>query len=276
MMIKKINISFFNLIVLIHVVYVKPIEASSYSEVDWQVEKGECYGEYDPLWDRQIYPKKPILLKKIYSDGTLHMSVPCFKGKLNGVQKLYYKNKKIQAEIPLKDNIRDGKCFFYYKDGAISHIEFVKDGYIEDNSTYYFPDGTIQGNCFYKKGLKEGRCYMMDYNLENKKEIRSDVSYVNGLREGLEIESQGAIFIGFTSIYYKKGQEIGKLAIFRKNKYHLDIRINHKKIKDKNHKIEKCIFSWYKKRGELLLDKGSSFIQKDLKNECFSSFPRSP
>lgn len=114
---------------------------------------------------------------------------------------------------------------------------------------------------------------MLNYNLKHIKEIRFDVNYVNGLKEGLSIESQGAIFTGFTSMYYYKKDKVdSKLTIFRRSKSHLDIRMNHQKIKDKNHKMERCIFSWYQKRGELLLDRESSFVQKDLKDECFSDF----
>lgn len=147
-MIKQINISFFTLMIFIAIICIKPLYGN---ELDWQVEKAECYGEYDSIFDRQIYPKKPILLKKIYSNGTLHMSVPCFKGKLNGVLKIYYKDGKNQAKIPIRNNTRNGKCSFYNKDGTISHIDFVKDGYIDGHSTYYFPDGTIKGDYFYKK-----------------------------------------------------------------------------------------------------------------------------
>jgi hypothetical protein len=244
---------------------------ASYTEVDWQVEKQECYGEYDPFWDRQNYPKNPILLKKIYSDGTLHMSVPCFKGKLNGMQKRYYKSGKIQSEIPFKNNLRDGKTIFYHKDGNISKIEFVKNGYIDGYSTYYFPDGSIQGECFYKDGLQEGRCYILNINVDTKKkELRSEVNYIHGVKKGLEIASQGAIFTGFTTISYRKGEMEyeDSLSIFRRSKKFLSISIKKKRIKS-NKKIRECVFSWYERRSELFA-KSKKLIQKDLKEECFS------
>ena len=244
---------------------------AEYIGTNWWTEMEECRGKYDTETDSTIYGKEPIILKKIYSNGSLHMTVPCLKDKLEGVEKTYSKKGKLIREVNYIKDIPNGWNIEYYGNGQIKQKIFLKDGFYDGEKIYYFKDGTIKGNCFYKKGLQEGRCYMMEYNLENKKEIRFDVSYKNGLREDLAIESQGAIFTGFTSIYYyEKDQISNKLSIFRRSKYHLNIRINHKKIKDKKHEIEKCIFSWYKKRSELLLDKGSSFMQKNLKNECFS------
>ena len=253
----------------------KPMK-SYYMNLDWQVEKKECYGEYDPLTDSQDYPKEPILLKKIYSDGTLHMSVPCFRGKLNGIQKTYYKSGKLESEIPFKSDSRDGKSIYYYEDGNISQIEFVKDGYIDGNSTYYFPDGSLQGYCFYKDGLRQGRCYQLEINFKSKKKaLRYENSYVNGVRKGLEIESQGALFYGFTTIAYRKGEKNDReyedsLRVFRSGQeYRLRISINKKKLKDKDRKRSKCIYKWVEERGKLL-SKSPNIEQKDLKEECFS------
>ena len=245
---------------------------SEYIGANWLTEMEECRGEYDQKRDSTIYRKEPILLKKIYSDGSLHMTVPCLKNRLEGVEKTYSKKGKLIRTVNYIRDIPNGWNIEYYESGQIRRKVFLKDGYYNGKEIYYFKDGTIQGNCFYKKGLKQGRCYMMEYNLDNKKEIRFDVNYVNGLKEGLAIESQGAIFNGFTSIYYYEKDKISsKLTIFRRNQYHLDIRSNHKRIKDKKHELEKCIFSWYKKRSELLLNKGGSFVQKDLKSECFTN-----
>jgi len=272
---KKINILVVNLILLIHLLYGEPIKDYSYAETNWHVEKDECYGKYDPLLDRQIYPKKPILLKKIYSEGTLHMSVPCFKGKLNGVEKTYYKNGNIQAEIPLKDNIKDGKCIFYHEDASVSQIEFIKDGYLEGNTTYYFPDGTVHGKKEYSHGVWVGLHYILKKNLQGKKQLRYEGHFINGKKEGFFLWSQGAIFTGFTNIdYYKKGKYDSSLSIFRRSKKHLAINIHHKKLINREviQKKEKCVFKWYKKRGELFLKYGNTQRQKDLKEACFSEY----
>ena len=180
---------------------------AQYIGTNWLIEMEECIGEYDQERDTIIYKKEPILLKKIYSDGSLHMTVPCLKNRLEGVEKTYSKKGKLIREVTYVRDIPNGWNIDYYENGQIRRKVFLQDGYYNGEEIYYFKDGTIQGNCFYKKGLKEGRCYMMEYNLENKKEIRFDINYVNGLKEGLAIESQGAIFNGFTSIYYyEKGQ----------------------------------------------------------------------
>jgi antitoxin component YwqK of YwqJK toxin-antitoxin module len=123
-----------------------------------------------------------------------------FESLLNGVQRAYYSNGKIESEInyntgllegdyrkyskdgtlindrKFKKGKESGKCISYYDNGKKMYEENWKDGIKEGDFIFYLPNDSIKFEEHYKKGLPEGT--FKEYY--DNRQMQSLVVYVKG------------------------------------------------------------------------------------------------
>jgi hypothetical protein len=73
-----------------------------------------------------------------------------FENSMPKLQKLYYENGKLEAEIPFKNDEVNGEVKIYYENGKIKEITPVKDGKKEGIGREYSETGKIITEILYK------------------------------------------------------------------------------------------------------------------------------
>lgn len=85
---------------------------------------------------------------------------PYKNGKINGVEKLYYKNKILKKETPYKNGKINGFVRGYYENGKPEFILFYTNGKKDRGGKWYDSKGKILAEFIYKRDKATvGRCY---------------------------------------------------------------------------------------------------------------------
>lgn len=95
------------------------------------------------------------------------------KGKLNGLNKWYYKNGNILEEAEFKLGELSGKYKKYYYDGKLSEEVTYKQGKLNGMYKAYYNNSKLRYKGEYKMGMKKGK--HTSYNLNG--EIWSEEKY---------------------------------------------------------------------------------------------------
>lgn len=85
-----------------------------------------------------------------YDSGELKQSNTYINGKVNGIEKAYFKNGNLQWEVNIVDNKVDGTYKEYFPTGELKHIALYKNGKEDVLSKQYFNNGQIRTEIEYK------------------------------------------------------------------------------------------------------------------------------
>jgi antitoxin component YwqK of YwqJK toxin-antitoxin module len=85
-------------------------------------------------------------------------------GKLDGIQKIYYKNGKLSEEMIYKNGKPDGLTKLYFKDGQLWETKIYREGLLLDSNNQpmnriykrYYKNGQLAAEGLYKDGLPQG------------------------------------------------------------------------------------------------------------------------
>lgn len=77
-------------------------------------------------------------------------------GKLNGVEKWYHKNGKIDLEVSYKEGKMEGIERGYFNNGALRSEAFYKNGRLEGAQKFYYKNGNLEGEIPYQEDKING------------------------------------------------------------------------------------------------------------------------
>ena len=130
-----------------------------------------------------------------------YMELPYKNGKLDGIVREYYENKKIKGELPCKNGKREGVAKIYYRNGKLKEETPYKKDKKEGMGRMYYENGKLQGDCTFKNDKKEGivRIYYENGKLWVEFPVKNDKKE------------------GYASVYTKNGKFCGKI-LYRNDK----------------------------------------------------------
>jgi uncharacterized protein len=100
--------------------------------------------------------KKEKKIVKYYGDGKIESQVVVIDNKKNGEATLFYQNGQIKQQGNWKDNKQEGVWLFYYEDGKVSQKIPFKNDLQDGPSVFYYPDGSLSQETNFVKGKPEG------------------------------------------------------------------------------------------------------------------------
>ena len=140
-----------------------------HSDVDYKCGMYKYYLETGILKDEVPYNcngKKNGIEKKYYNTGEIEALIPYKNGLVDGKVRTYYQNGALQKEIPYNNGKRDGCARMYYENGNLeAELEWKNDQMVGTEKWYYengefshiipYKNGKINGmeKYFYKNGL---------------------------------------------------------------------------------------------------------------------------
>lgn len=109
----------------------------------------ECKSEADKVEgcvEKWFYSQSNILWREVtYQNGVL-----------NGVEKWYHKNGKIDLEVSYKEGKMEGVERGYFDNGVLRSEAFYKNGKLEGAQKLYYKNGKLQGEIPYQEGKIHG------------------------------------------------------------------------------------------------------------------------
>ncbi len=138
---------------------------------------------------------------KFYSDGTVRNRTPFRRGKVHGLQEMFYCDGRLMAKAHWCDGELQGKAIRYWPNGSIASEE-ERDGPELVTGRYYYPNGELISQ------VNDGAGFRTIFNQEHVKELHE---YKNGIQEGaIKVFHPSG---NLTSIYHvkhdlKDGEEI--------------------------------------------------------------------
>jgi len=125
-------------------------------------------------------------LKKEYYDDEkrrIREEYTLVDGKKDGLDKKYFDDGKIAAEIPCKDGKPDGLCKYYYEPGGLRFEKTFKSGVQEGPVKEYDGAGKVISEKAYIKGKVEG-----ESRIYSGGKLLTQENFKNGLRNGLSVD----------------------------------------------------------------------------------------
>lgn len=172
-------------------------------------DKGKLYGSYI-----EYYYNGNIMNIYEYKDGLK-----------DGLCKNYYENGKIHFETTYINNMKNGISFVYNESGNIIEKSYYKDDKY-DGLCIYYKNNNVEEEINYENGKREGVSILYKYDDENKlihkneiiykddkiyngtyceyyenTNVKSEVTYVNGMKEGIRKDYYEDGKIKFEIIY---------------------------------------------------------------------------
>jgi antitoxin component YwqK of YwqJK toxin-antitoxin module len=134
---------------------------------------------------RQYYNKSGKLLsegrengieKWYYEDGKLQAEVPYVNSHKNGMEKWYYESGKLQYETPNVNDKTEGVKKEYYENGALKAECPYSNDKEEGIEKDYYEDGKLKAVYPFKKGVENG----MEREYYESGNVKNETLYKNG------------------------------------------------------------------------------------------------
>jgi len=129
-------------------------------------------------------------LQKIYAkDGKLQEEHFFKNGKKNGVSKTYYPDGKVKQEISYKDDVKNGSCKWFHKNGQLMTEYMYTQGGKTGTFKAFFESGELKSEITFLKSIKNGPYLQYFKNKKIKikgtyKEDKKDGEWVYSNEEG--------------------------------------------------------------------------------------------
>jgi antitoxin component YwqK of YwqJK toxin-antitoxin module len=107
-----------------------------------------------------------------YDSGELKQLNTYINGKVNGIEKAYFKNGNLQWEVNIVDNKVDGTYKEYFPTGELKHIALYKNGKEDGLSKQYFKEGGLSWEFYYQDGKR-----LRTKQYFNNGQIRTEIEY---------------------------------------------------------------------------------------------------
>jgi antitoxin component YwqK of YwqJK toxin-antitoxin module len=115
-----------------------------------------------------------------YPDGTLHYTMPCYKGNPDGKVKIYNKDGVLEYEFNFNRGVAQGTAKKYYFNGRLKSKANYRDNKLDGLEIVYDKNGKIESKTTYSNGLVHGKS--VHYHKNGK--IASETKFINGKAEG--------------------------------------------------------------------------------------------
>lgn len=125
-----------------------------------------------------------------FEDGTKASEEPYEHGLLHGVHRTWYTGGRQRMEAPHVKGVPEGRTTFWYPKGTKELEGDMRDGVRDGTWFYYNEDGSLRMQALYRRGelVKEKRENGTFTEHYDEDRIKSEVTYVKGLREGRFVE----------------------------------------------------------------------------------------
>jgi antitoxin component YwqK of YwqJK toxin-antitoxin module len=125
--------------------------------------------------------KKETKVVKYYNDGKIESQVLVKDNKKNGEATLFYHNGQIKQQGNWKDDKQEGVWLFYFEDGKVSQKIPFKNDLQDGQSVFYNPDGSLSQETNFIKGKPEGisKIYYQSIN-----KVKNLSNWSDGKRNG--------------------------------------------------------------------------------------------
>ena len=97
------------------------------------------------------------------------------------VQKTYYPNGKVEAEVTYRHGRMDGKAIWYYEHGKIRMEANYEKGRLQGEMVRYFRNGKVENRAYYHLDTLEGE--MLQYD-EEEGFLSESTQYLHGRKHG--------------------------------------------------------------------------------------------
>lgn len=128
----------------------------------------ECKSDEDKI--------KGCVEKRYYDNGKLEAEISFKDGKLEGDNKEYYENGNLKTEASYKNDKLEGIEKWYYKNGNLKMQTSYKNGEIDGIWKIYYENGGVKYEFPYKNGNLEGivKTYYENGNLMTEAPVKND------------------------------------------------------------------------------------------------------